>query len=221
MNIEKFCKEYGLGEVIKITKLSGGLMHKMFKVETTKGIYCVKVLNKEVMSRKEAYNNFIISESISNLAKNNGIPVSSALDINGNYLTKLDDIYYMVFDYVDGITLKDDEITLEHCKKIGNILAHIHSLNYKEIKIDTNIENINIEYDWDIYINNSNFNKMSYQDLYLNNYKKYKSILKRVNERFNSINKIQTICHNDMDPKNVMWNNDKGSCKNKSCQFMV
>ena len=36
MNIEKFCKQYKLGEVIKITKLTGGLMHKMFKVETTK-----------------------------------------------------------------------------------------------------------------------------------------------------------------------------------------
>ena len=207
MSIEKFCKEYGLGEVINITKLSGGLMHKMFKVETTKGIYCIKVLNPEVMSRSDAYNNFLLSESISNLAKNNGIPVSSALDINGNYLTKLDDMYYMVFDYIDGKVLKDDEITLEHSKKIGNILARIHNLDYKEIEIDSNIENINIEYDWGSYINNSNFNKMSYQELYLNNYKKYKSILKRVNERFNSINKIQTICHRDMDPKNVMWNN--------------
>ena len=119
-------------------------MHKMFKVETTKGIYCIKVLNPEVMSRSDAYNNFLLSESISNLAKNNGIPVSSALDINGNYLTKLDDMYYMVFDYIDGKVLKDDEITLEHSKKIGNILARIHNLDYKEIEIDSNIENINI-----------------------------------------------------------------------------
>ena len=32
----------------------------------------------------------------------------------------------MVFEYVEGKTLKDDEITVEHCKKIGNVLAHIH-----------------------------------------------------------------------------------------------
>ena len=38
MNIEKFCKQYNLGDVIKITKLTGGLMHKMFKVETTTGV---------------------------------------------------------------------------------------------------------------------------------------------------------------------------------------
>ena len=65
MNIEEFCKKYNFGKVYNISKLSGGLMHKMFKVETEKGIYCIKILNPEVMSRKDAYNNFVISESIS------------------------------------------------------------------------------------------------------------------------------------------------------------
>ena len=149
MNIEKFCKEYNFGEVLNIKKINGGLMHKMFRIDTTKGIYCIKVLNPEVMSRSEAYNNFVVSESVSNLANKNGIPVSSALDIDGNYITKLDDMYYMVFDYVDGKTLKDDEITIEHCKKIGNILAHIHLLDYKEIGLDPNIQEYKILYDWE------------------------------------------------------------------------
>ena len=107
MNIEKFCEKYNFGKVLNITKLSGGLMHKMFKVETDKGIYCVKVLNQEVMKRDTAYNNFVISESISNLAKDNNIPVSSALLINNNFITKYKDNYYMVFDYIEGKTLKD------------------------------------------------------------------------------------------------------------------
>jgi aminoglycoside phosphotransferase (APT) family kinase protein len=33
-------------------------------------------------------------------------------------------------------------------------------------------------------------------------------MLKRANERFNASNINQTITHSDMDPKNVMWNND-------------
>ena len=60
--IEEFCKSQDLGNVENITKLTGGLMHKMFKVETDKGIYCIKILNPEVMQRKEAYDNFVISE---------------------------------------------------------------------------------------------------------------------------------------------------------------
>lgn len=208
MNIEKFCEKYNLGTVLNITKISGGLMHKMFKVETTKGIYCIKVLNPEVMSRNGSYGNFVLSESVSNLAKKNGIPVSSSLDIDGNYLTKLDDLYYMVFDFIDGRVLKDDEITTLNCKKIGNVLAHIHLLDYKELGLEPDIIKCDRLYDWESYINNPNFNKMSYRNVFLYNYKKYNSILKRANERFNESNINQAICHCDMDPKNVMWNND-------------
>ena len=61
MNIEKFCEVNNLGTVKTVDKLSGGLMHKMLKVETNKGVYAVKILNPEVMSRDEAYDNFVVS----------------------------------------------------------------------------------------------------------------------------------------------------------------
>ena len=185
MNIEKFCKIYDFGNVSNITKLTGGLMHKMFKVETDRGTYCVKVLNPEVMARDTAYNNFVVSESVSNLAKKNNIPVSSALDINGDYLKEYDGYYYMVFDYVNGKTLKDNEITIEHCKQIGGILGKLHNLDYKEVGLEPNIVEYKRLYNWEEYINNPNFNNMSYKELFLNNYLKYNSMLKRANERFN------------------------------------
>ena len=84
MNIDKLCTLINIGKVENISKITGGLMHKMFRVETDKGIYCIKVLNPEVMNRSDAYNNFIISETISNIAKDNSIPVSNALLINNN-----------------------------------------------------------------------------------------------------------------------------------------
>lgn len=205
MNIKKFCVNNDLGNVINISKLSGGFMHKMFKVETDKEIYAIKVLNSEVMSRNDAYNNFLISETISNLAKDNGIIVSSALLIKGNYLTKFDDKFYMVFDFINGKTLTDEEITVEHCKKIGKILSQIHSLDYRDLGLENKRVNYKRLYDWEAYISNPNFDSMSYKEEYLKNYKKYNSLLKRANERFNESNIETSICHNDMDPKNVMW----------------
>ena len=208
MNIEKFCQENNLGTVRQITKLTGGLMHKMFKVETDKKVYAIKVLNQEVMTRQEAYHNFIVSEEISNLAKNNNIPVSSALKINNDYLIELDTQYYMVFDFIEGKTLKDSEIKLDHCQKIGDILAQIHNLDYHSLQLDTTITKYKRLVDWEFYKNNMNFNVKKYQQKFLENYKKYNSILKRVNERYNSSNHYLTICHRDMDPKNVMWHNN-------------
>lgn len=205
MDLQKFCLENNLGNVINISKLSGGLMHKMFKVETDKGTFAIKILNPEVMSRNDAYNNFVISETISNLAKDNGIIVSSALPINGNYLTKYNDKYYMVFNFINGKTLRDEETTIEHCKKIGKILSQIHSLEYRDLGLENKKINYKRLYDWEFYITNPNFYNMSYKEEYLKNYKKYNSLLKRANERFNESNIETSICHNDMDPKNVMW----------------
>ncbi len=205
MNIEKFCEKYNLGKVRQISKMTGGLMHKMFKVETSKGNYCIKVLNPEVMTRKEAIHNYVISETISNRAKEKGIPVSSALLIDNNYLTKYEDNYYMVFDFANGKNFTDEEITIEHCQKIGNILARIHSLNYQELKLENKRENEEREYDWESFRTNPNFDKKNYQEAYLKNYKKYNSLLKRANERFNASNIESSLCHNDMDPKNVLW----------------
>lgn len=208
MNIEDFCTKYQLGTVIDIEKLSGGLMHRMFKVKTTTATYAIKVLNSEVINREEAYNNFIVSEKISNLAKENNIPVSSAISIEGNYLTEFENTYYMVFNYIEGKTLSDEEITVEHCKKIGTVLARIHNLDYQKLGLTEERVEYKRLYDWEGYALEVNFNKMSYKEEYLKNYKKYNSILKRVNERFNDANTVSTICHRDMDPKNVMWNQD-------------
>lgn len=209
MNIEAFCKEYNLGTVKTITKLTGGLMHKMFKVETDKNIYAIKILNTEVMNREEAYNNFVISETISNLAKENNIPVSSAIKINENYLTKYQDFYYMVFIYIEGKTLQDNEITIKHCQEIGKLLAKIHSLDYKKINLESEKIKYKKLYDFEEYTLELKFKDMSYKKEYLENYKKYNSLLKRANERFNDSNNTFTICHRDMDPKNVMWKNNK------------
>ena len=100
MNLDAFCIKYDLGNVKDIEKITGGLMHKMYKVTTDKGTYAIKVLNKEIMKRHDAMNNFIVSEKISNYAKENGLPISNALNINNNFINKFEDNYYMVFDYV-------------------------------------------------------------------------------------------------------------------------
>lgn len=207
MQIKEFCQSNNLGNVIDIEKLTGGLMHKMFKVTTDKGVYAIKVLNPEVMSRQEALENFNISETISNLAKENGIPVSSALNLSGNFIVKYGKYYYMVFDYIDGKILKDDEITIEHCRLIGQILSRIHGLEYLHLGLDTEIKPDNFYVDWESYVKHESFNSMDYRDLYLNEYPKYYSLMKSIVEKFNRSNTKLALCHRDMDPKNVMWSN--------------
>lgn len=205
MVIDEFCKFYDLGEVLSTEKILGGRMHKMFKVKTTKDAYAIKVLNEEVMKREEAYHNFVQSEKIANLAKKSGIPACCSLSIRGNFIHQFGDNYYMVFEYIDGKTLSDQEITVDHCKKIGKLLAKIHQLEYSNLDLEENFQEYSRLYPWEEYIKNENFRSMGYRELFLKNYKKYNSLLKRANERYNESNKTMAVCHRDLDPKNVLW----------------
>ncbi len=208
MKLDKFCEFYHLGEVLSTENILGGRMHKMFKVKTNKGVYAIKVLNPEVMKRKGAYQNFIQSERISSLAKASGISVSNALLIQGDFIHLFEDNYYMVFEYVDGKTLSDQEITVNHCRKIGKLLAKIHQLEYSNLDLKDNFVEYSRLYPWEEYTKNVNFQNMTYQELFLKNYRKYNSLLKRANERYNESNKTLTVCHRDLDPKNVLWNEE-------------
>ena len=209
MEMNKFCECYNLGHVLSTEKILGGRMHKMYKVETTKGVYAIKELNEKVMKRENSYHNFTQSEKIANLAKKSGIPASCSLSIQGKIIHKFVDNYYMIFEYVNGKTLSDQEITVDYCRKIGRLLARIHQLDFSELGLEEKFIEYSKLYAWENYIKNENFKNMNYRELFLKNYKKYNSLLKRANERYNESNKTLTVCHRDLDPKNVLWNDGK------------
>ena len=137
----------------------------MYKVVTDKGIFAIKELNLGVMKRKDAYSNFIFSEKVSEIAIQNGITGIGALRVNNEVITKIDNNYYMIFEWLDGRTLKADEITEEHCKIIGEVLAKIHNIDFTEIE-DEKIKSINLEfYDWNKYIDVAEKNNKAYASL--------------------------------------------------------
>lgn len=73
-DIENFIRNEKLGTIVKsITKVTGGLSHRMYKVVTDKCIYAIKELNSGIMKKQDAYSNFVFSEKVTDIAKENGI----------------------------------------------------------------------------------------------------------------------------------------------------
>ncbi len=208
MNFDKLCNKCYLGNVINIEKLTGGLMHKMFKVETESGVYAIKVLNPEVMNRPTALNNFVISEKISNLAKDNKISVSSARMYGENFLIRFEENYYMIFDFIEGKILNDDEIKIIHCEKIGYILGQIHNLDYRKLGLDEAIKKDTYSIDWQKLYKLAKQKNIGYLSLLEDNINRYDSLFINSLKSFNDNNNIIAISHKDMNPKNVMWEND-------------
>ena len=185
--------EEELGTLVKsITKVTGGLSHRMYKVVTDKGIYAIKELNSGVMKRQDAYSNFIFSEKVTDI-------------VNNDIMRKINNRYFMAFDWIEGKTLKAEEITEKHCEIVGEILAKIHNIDFSKIE-DNERKKINIEqFDWNTYLELAKKENKAYQNILEKNIDLLYELNKKSNEAIKYVNENLVISHTDLDRKNVMW----------------
>ena len=63
--IKKLFEEVGLGNIAyPIESVSGGFLHRMYKVRAVKKTYAVKHLNPVIMKRPDAISNFTAAEKL-------------------------------------------------------------------------------------------------------------------------------------------------------------
>ena len=68
-------EQCGLGEVLPpVIPVSGGFMHRMFRVNTPEGSYAVKRLNPEIMKRPDALRNYRRAEALEKILEDAGLP---------------------------------------------------------------------------------------------------------------------------------------------------
>lgn len=204
--LNKMIKELNFGILVEpISQVSGGLTHRMFKVFTDKGRYIVKLLNPNIMKRPTAMNNFNTADSFEEILKEKNIEAVYSLKFNDKKMQEIDGQYFYVYEWFDGKSLKDEEITIEHCKKIGKLLARIHNIDLKKDDKKGKIRNIDFKHYIDLA-------KEKDSVIYNMIYDKLDILNESMNKGNKSIDKLpqfSALCHNDMDSKNVMWLNDE------------
>lgn len=205
--IEKLVKRCNLGEIIENPiRVSGGLLNRMYKVKTTIDTYAIKLLNPEVMKRENAISNHIFAEKVSNIAKDNGVSCLPAKVIDNEVLQKIENYYFLVFNWFDGYSIKDEELTLDKCKKVAKELSKLHKIDYAELKekckayYDTN------EIDWIFYLKKIDNNKI--KKLLTENIEKFRKLDKEAIKNLEIISKNMLISHRDLDLPNILWNKD-------------
>lgn len=204
MNIfNKICLQLDLGEITaEPTQLKGGFMHKMYSLFTTKGKYAIKLLNPYVMKRDTVFENYCIAEELEAKLEQTDIPILPALTFNGKKMQEIDGQYFYLFDFYEGKSLKGEEIAIEHCRKIGEFLAKIHSIEKKSQPY--NRSEINV--DWDMLIEKLSPNNTELHNLLSANRDILYESQQKGNLAIKKMSPVLTICHNDMDSKNVLWN---------------
>lgn len=200
--LEKICWQYHLGQLeCPPLKLTGGFLHKMYSLFTSKGRYAIKLLNPFVMQRETAMENFRAAEKIELLLEENAVPIIPALVLGGRKMQNIDGQYFYLYQWYDGKALKSEEIQETHCCRIGNLLARIHGLDRRMEPYGRS----EIHIDWDFYI--SQFASQN-EELYLL-LKENRSLLYESQNNGNiaikNLPPALSVCHNDMDSKNVLW----------------
>lgn len=208
LKFEKLCAMLQLGEMIgKPEGLTGGLLHRMYALETTEGKYAIKALNPQIMIRPKAMQNFIDSEIIANIASNN-VPALPAKQFNGTSVQQLDNQCYLVFDWVEGRSLNQNEITKAHCEKMGEIIADIHMTDFSVLGTNENGSYSSKMTDWNYYLQQGQMNNSVWINLVTETIDQLYDWNAKANNAAKLLAANTVISHGDLDSKNVLWNQD-------------
>lgn len=96
-------RKYGLGEIIgAIEPVTGGLMHKMYKVTTASGTYALKCLNPEIMKRPGVLENYAVAEDLERILEENELPIVPALSFDGKKMLSEEGRYFYIYNWQEG-----------------------------------------------------------------------------------------------------------------------
>ena len=128
VNFAQIAAQLGLGGLLREPeRVSGGYMHRMYRLDTESGSYALKLLNPEIMKRPDARANYARAERLEKQLQA-ALPVVSALEFGGEKMQHMEGRDFYLFPWVEGKALAPAEVTPDHCAIMGDLLAIQHSL---------------------------------------------------------------------------------------------
>ncbi|MBP5553245.1 MAG: phosphotransferase [Lachnospiraceae bacterium] len=184
-------------------KVSGGLLHKMYKVRTEKGTYAVKILNPEIMKRQGVFENYRRAEELEDRLDKAGIRIVSSLVFDGKKMIECEGKYFYIFNWLEGSITDWNSISRDQCFKAGEILGKIHGLDaHNAEKPEPEIRDIDFaEYKKIAEEKNSEIAVCLNENLTL-----LEEAQRKLNVAEKMLPAMRAVDDSDMDPKNIMWN---------------
>ena len=204
---KKICDIMNIGSLTKEpTSISGGLLHKIFEINTTKGKYAVKILNPEIINEDRRLSDFIFSEKVAQIVHDNGINALPAISKDGNSILHIDGQYLLVFHWFDGEAVIPNSIEVNKCTIIGELLAKIHKLDFSSI---TSTVDKKYDYkfiDWGYYEKILSQYGSEWNKIFFANISTITNMQEKTSKACKQLSNNLIIGHRDLLQKNVLWN---------------
>jgi len=196
-------------------KITGGLIHQMWQIESQKGKFAIKQINSEIATRPGVIQNMNLCEASSYKFYNIGLPTIYAIELNSNFVTEVEGIFYLVYNWFEGKALtSNNDIDLSAIIKITTIFAKIHKAN---LQIGEKPNTIEVFPPYDDWLDIQKTLAQKDDDwvdkclTFIDELKLWYSNTKIVNANVNLQNNF-VFSHRDLDKKNVLWNNSNEPC---------
>ena len=200
-------EKYGLGEItVPVEAVTGGLMHKMYKVQTSSGTYALKCLNPEIMKRPGALANFAAAEDLERVLEEHGLPIVPALSFDGKKMLLLDGRYFYIYNWQEGRITDPRAITKEQCFTAGEILGKIHGIDSHNVEPE---EPEIAAVDFSSYLQKAEEKNSPIAPYLKENLELLEKAQEALNFAITGLPPMRAINNGDMDPKNIMWHNGK------------
>lgn len=205
----KLCDRLNLGTLTnRPEQVFGGHLHRMYSVETSTGKYAVKALNPQVMLRPSAKKNVINSELIARIAAKY-IHAAPAKIFEDTCMPEIDGQYYLVFDWIEGRSIFDSEITMSQCEKLGYILGQLHRIDFTSLGLTDDYYYDEMLVDWNFYLQKGKEERAEWSELFSENIDNLYNWNNRLIEAAKKLAQDTVINHGDLEPKNVIWQGDE------------
>ena len=213
--INRLFRQNGLGEVVgDVTPVSGGLMHKMFKVTTGNGSYAVKCLNPEIMKRPGVLENYARAEQLERLLEEQNLPIVPALTIDGKKMLETDGRYFYVFRWQEGSITDWYHISEDQCYQAGELLGRMHAIDPKNVEPE---EPETSEIDFAEYLRLAKEKNSPIGAALEENLDLLTQAQEKLNEARRMLPAMSAVSNDDMDPKNIMWHEGRAHMIDLEC----
>ena len=208
-------EKYGLGEIQgTIEPVSGGLMHKMYKVQTASAIYALKCLNPEIMKRPGVLENYAVAEELERILEENKLPIVPALSFDGKKMLAEEGRYFYVYNWQAGSITVSRAIQKEQAFKAGEILGKIHAIDAQNVEPE---EPEKSEIDFRAFLKVAEEKNSPIAPFLKENLGLLEKAREALNAARASLPSMRAIDNGDMDPKNIMWHNGEAHVIDLEC----
>jgi len=205
-SLETLCAHYKIGSVLaRPEPLSGGYLHKLWRVETQEGTFVIKKLNPAIMEKRGMAGRLEQAESIGAAFREAGIPAVIPYAHDGSFINEMDDASYLLYPFVSGSLYDLNRVSKSQASQVAGLLARMHTLHLpiqKEVGLHYDIVP---EATWRDLIAQCIAKNLSFsQDL-----ERLLPFFLHCNEQhaanLDELNAHLVLGHRDLHPENILW----------------